>query len=971
MQKIFTLILILIANFTLQAQKGRVEGTVTDSKTGETLPGATILIEGTNKASIADFDGKFSINNIAPGKITLVISYISYTTKKIPDVEVKEGDPLVVNVVLEPSSSQDLSEVEVVVTLNKENNTALVLEQKASSNVRDGISAEQIRKSPDRNTSDVLKRVSGVTIQDDKFVVIRGLNERYNASFINNSPLPSTEPDRKAFAFDLFPANMLDNLVIFKTATPDLPAEFAGGLVQVNTRSIPDKNFVSVQIGGGYNTITTFKDKTVYDGGKYDKLGFNDGSRALPDALPGIHEKSTWITNAQQGVMAKQFSNDWAFDQARFMPNSNLQFATGYNFKRKEKDFFGVLFSLSYYSTQSRYTMERKEYEELDVNGKNDGPAPLDLYYTNNVNQTKTATGALLNFSLKLNENNSITLKNLASGLADNKFITMNGSSEYQEVNRILDRTSVRYFSANQIISSQLNSEHFLPKAKIKINFNAGISTVQRSVPNMRFSSYSRFDHFNDFDPSEGPNLLDTVYKANISASPSTGPNYGGFRVYSDLNENLTGSKIDVLKAIKISEKLKIDVKAGAFAQNRTRIFTMRRFGLSQLSGDIDGTFYSFDNSLLLLPENEIFNNNNMGITSLGKGGFKLIEDSKPDDNYTAASRLLAGYGMAELKGSDKWRLIGGLRYESFKQTLEVDYGKFDSVYVNTVVNDLLPSVNAIYNLNEKTAVRLAYYKTLNRPEFRELAAANWYDPETRLSNAGNPNLTRATIQNIDARYEVYPGRGQLITVSGFYKYFENPIERYMFPGNAIQIYYKNANWAKVQGMEFEYRVNLGALLKKDSVPVLNNLTIFSNLSLIKSVVNVEGLDDKVPTTRAMQGQAPYIINGGVSYVDNKNNFSLTAMVNRFGPRIFVVGNNVIPNRWEKPVTVIDFQVSKSFFKNKLELRLNVKDLLHQDYILYYKGTDRKSNKYNADTDYTNLLRNNGSTYSFTLGYKF
>jgi TonB-dependent receptor len=963
MQKQLAILTFLFLGVISQAQTGRISGTILDSKTGETLPGATVLVEGTAKGASADFDGKYVINNVPAGKVTLVVSYISYTTKKISMVSVTANENTDVNIQLETSSSQDLTEIEVVVTLNKENNTALVLQQKNNTSMSDGVSAETIRRTPDRNSSDVLKRVSGVTMQDDKFVVVRGLNERYNASYLNGSPLPSTEPDRKAFAFDLFPANMLDNIVVNKTATPDMPAEFAGGIVQVNTKSIPEKNFVSLSAGLGYNTITTGKTKTIYEGGKLDKLGFDDGSRDIPSGVPALEDKLTWSSTNDQARVAKSFENDWAYSQSKFAPNSSFQLAAGHNFKRKEKDFLGVIFSLGYYSNQNLYEMKRTEYEELSISGENLVLKPKEQEYLNKVNQTLTSTGSLLNLTCKLNENNTISLKNLLSGSADNKFITSTGTNNYNEQNVITDRINTRYFSANQILSSQLNSEHFIPKAKIKINFNAGYSAIKRTVPNLRFTAYGKYETFND--PSS-PYLKDTVYRAYVSNSSSTGPDYAGFRVYSELNENIVSSKVDVSRLVKINPNFKIDFKVGGLYQKRQRQYDLRRFGLAQYSQG--GVF--FNDSLLYVNEDQIFAPENMGITPFG-GGFKALEDTKVDDNYYAQSVLTAAYGMGELKFSEKLRIIAGARYENYTQKLTVDYLKFDSVYVNNTVADILPSINIIYNLTEKTAVRFAYYKTLNRPEFRELAGANWYDPETRLSNAGNPNLVRSDIQNVDVRFEVYPGRGQLFTVTGFYKYFNNPIERYMLAGNAIQVYYKNANFATVYGSELEYRINLGAILKKDSIKWLNNLVLFSNLSLIKSEVNVKGIDENVPDTRPMQGQAPYIINAGISYIDNENDFSVTAMFNKVGHRLYIVGSNIIPNRWENPRTVIDLQFTKSFLKNRLELRLNVRDILHQNLIYYYKGTNRSSNAYEKDVDYINFDRTFGSTYSFVVGYKF
>ena len=825
MQKYLAIFIFCFTTNSFMSQTGRISGTINDSKTGETLPGATILIEGTARGASADFDGKFSINNVPAGKVTLVVSYISYTSKKISQVNVIANDVTNVNVLLEPSTSADLQEVEVVVTLNKENNTALVLQQKNNASVSDGISAETIRRTPDRNTSDVLKRISGVTIQDDKFVIIRGLNERYNASYLNGSPLPSTEPDKKAFAFDLFPSNMLDNIVINKTATPDMPSEFAGGIVQINTKSIPEKNFVSFSAGAGYNTVTTGKTKIIYDGGKYDKFGFDDGSRNLPSQVPALDDKATWIGNKDQARVATYFKNDWGYSQSKFAPNSSAQFATGYNFKLKEKDFLGVIFSLGYNSTQSLYTMQRTEYNGIHVYDTDPNAVTRQNETFNKVYQTQTSTGALLNLACKINDNNTISLKNMATGYADNKFISADGIN-YNDAPDIRNRITSRFFTANRIISSQLNGDHLLARSKIKIGWNGGISIVQRTVPDLRLMSYSK----SAFHDPSSPDPKDTVYKADIANGQNAGPNYAGYRVYSKLNEKIQNAKIDVSRPFKLTESYKLDIKVGALYQDRVRDYSIRQFGLNQYSAP--GVPSSGD-SLLHLPENEIFSAQNMSVTPLGTGGFKATEITHADDNYQAKSKLLATYGMAEVKFKDKLRLIGGVRYESYFQQVNVQYGKIDSVIVKSTVNDLLPSVNLIYNINEKLGLRLAYYKTLNRAEFRELAVTNWFDPETRLSVAGNAALTRCYIQNYDARFEVYPGRGQLFTVTGFYKYFNSPIERYMNPGNENQIYYRNANFATVYGGELEYRVNLGAILKKDSIKFLNNLKF-----ILKSFVN-------------------------------------------------------------------------------------------------------------------------------------
>ena len=955
MQKSLLLLFVLCV-ITCFPQTGTISGIITDAKTGETLPGATVRIEGTTQGAATDFDGKFEIVHVPAGKINLLVTYISYTSKQLTGLTVRTGENLTMKISMEPSSSQDLHEVVVAVTVMKDNNVGLVLQQKNSASVSDGISAETIKKTPDRNTADVLKRISGVTVQEDKYVIVRGLNERYNINYLNGAPLPGSEPDKKAFAFDIFPSALLDNLVVNKTACPDLPSEFAGGIIQVSTKSIPEKNFVSFSAGGGYNTISTGKTRNIYPGGKYDALGFDDHSRDLPAEIPGTNNKNSWITNQEQARMARHFKNDWSYRQGKTIPNTNYQLSGGFIFKRKEKDFLGVLLGLGYNMVQNSYNLERNEYESMFINGGDAIPQKEQTYHQQ-IDQSIAMSTALLNVGLKINQNNSFSVKNMLSGITDNKFIHSTGTANVNEENITITRNNSRYFSANKIISSQLTGDHYIEHAKIKMNWVTGFSLVDRSVPDLRFSVYSRLQGIRSGDGSE-PDPADTLYKAQIANS--TGPDYAGYRVYSTLHEKIFSQKADLSRSFKVSEKNEAIIKFGGSYQQRERQFNIRQFGMQPYS------MGSFNYNLLLLPEDSIFNASHMGAS-----GFKLYEATRNDDNYHATSNLTALYGMTELKAGEKLRVVGGLRYEKYRQNVTISWPQYDSVYVNNSISDFLPSVNLIYNFTPEIAIRLSWYKTLNRAEFRELAATNWYDPETRLSVAGNPGLKRCFIRNYDIRLEYYPGRGQLVTVSGFYKYFNAPIERYMWKGSENQIYYQNANYANVYGTEFEYRINAGALLKKDSIPFLNNLSLFSNLSFIRSVVNVEGINENVSKTRTMQGQAPYIVNTGITYADKKNGYSVTGMLNRVGERIYLVGNDQVPDRWEKARTIVDMQLTKSFMKNKLELKFNVKDLLHQSWIVYYKGNDRKSNAYNAKTDNINFIRNYGSVYSILISYNF
>lgn len=984
MNKLFiTSLFILIVLFT-RSQNGRIAGTIIDSKTGETLPGAMVVIEGTGKGSVADFDGKFSINNVPAGKVTLAVSYISYDNKKITDVNIIAGDVTNVTIQLTPSSSKELQEVEVVVTLNKENNTALVLQQKNNASVSDGISAETIKRSPDRSTSDVLKRVSGASIQDNKFAIVRGLNERYNAAYLNGAPLPSTESDRKAFSFDIFPSNMLDNLVITKTARPDMPGEFAGGIIEVNTKNIPDNNFVTVSASGGYNTITTGKIQLYNKGGKTDWIGLDDGTRAMPEALPSYTNFPVNIH--EQAKLAQTIPvSDWAIYSKKFSPNAGFQLASGYNIKLKEKDFIGILGSITYNNTNSFFTTDRISYQSGAPNDPSN-PLLLDKNFNDKTYQSQKLIGGLLNLSIKLNENNLISSKNLYSINTDDRTIQRDGSTTPNEANPNIVRSTAFWYTQNNIATSQLIGDHYLPKTKIKIAWNLNTSRITRTIPNLRRHYYTKLTYLENkqSDPSEPPiyDPTDTTYKAELSLANSTSNEYSGIMLWAKLNEVIYSGKADVSKLIKVNEDLTIDPKIGALYQIRDRNFDYRQFVYSTYGGSGGTTI--FNSSLTTLPADQIFVAQNMGIMTPSStsnpyniGGFKLVETTQPQSPYTAGSTLLAGYGMLDIKYTKFLRFVGGARFESYNQRLTYNDNLFiingKVISQDTTINDLLPSANLIYSPTDKINIRGSYSKTLNRPEFRELAPFIFYDFNTQFSLNGNPKLKRSLIDNYDLRFEWFPGAGQLVSVSGFYKNFKDPIELFQSQ-NASQIEYKNVPSAFVKGLEFEYRLNIGNFYKNDSNivgKILNNLTLFSNLALIKSEVDVSGLQGAT-YKRPLQGQSPYLFNAGLSYVDNKNNFSLSLMGNRIGPRIYVVGNNLFQEVWEYSRTVIDVQATKSFLKNRLELRFNIKDLLAKGQpLIFFQNYDNKPFNYKSG-NYTPFWTTRlGTTYSFQISYKF
>jgi outer membrane receptor protein involved in Fe transport len=939
--KLFLAFLLLLISTTFFGQNGSISGSVVDEANGNAMPGANVLIRSIKLSTTTDSDGKYVFRNIKGGSYEVEFSFFGYQSKQISEVIVKNNEITYLNTNL-VEVKNELKEVVITRTKAKtESIKSLLIAQKNSITVSDGISAETMKRTPDKTTSDVLKRVSGVSIQDNKFVVIRGLNDRYNFASLNGAPLPSSESDRKAFSFDIFPSNMLDNLVITKTASPDMPGEFAGGVISINTKAVPDKNFQSLSYGSGYNTITTFKDQKDYKGSSTDWLGFDNGARALPATIPskeafGI---SPDLAVQQAGLngkpgaaeIAKTFDTDLSLQDKKFSPNSNFQYAIGHHFDFGEK-VFGIVFSLSHSLTNNFNEIARNEWN----NGSVGVASVLQKAFNDKSYNQQVLTGSLANFSFKLNQNHSFSFKNILSINSNDLVVDRSGKDDVDDV-RIL-ASSIRWFTSNMIYSGQLNGEHYFPQQKIKANWGAFYSDIQRSIPNLRRNLYLIGD------PSSSDPVKSTP-RAVISGNGG-GADFGGGIFYSESSESLAGGKFDLSHKFEIGEDFLNEIKFGSTIQNRNRDFFARQLNYNQSNSN-------YDNSFELLPDALIFSRENMGLQSSGKNGFTLIDNSAPTDEYGASSDIFASYFMVDNRYK-KFRLIWGVRAESFNQKLfslivKTDEYPKGEVNINTTKRDFLPSANLIYAVNSKQNLRLSYSRTLNRPEFRELAPFLFYDFKERFNGQGNPNLKRSSILNFDLRYEIFPSKGQLFTVSYFNKKFDSPIEVIQQDLGTPTITYINANKAKVSGVELEFRVLLSSIIKNDYTTLLDDFTLFSNIAVIKSEADVTGIKGTNPEEplRPLQGQSPYVLNSGLQYMNKDSGLILSANINRSGNRIYIVGSKEKDAIWEKGRTFIDMQVAKSFLKNKLELKLNIQNVLAQD-LIFYQNNYRNTVEYGS-----------------------
>jgi TonB-dependent receptor len=931
-------IFITLHVFSAAAQSvGKIAGKVTDKKTGEALIGLTVKVQGSTKGTSTDVEGRYSIPGLTAGKHTLVFSYIGYSSKSVSDIIVKASQVTNTDIVMEETEGNSLNEVVITATAKQESVGALYALQRVNVRVSDGISAEQIRRSPDRNTSDVLKRVSGASIQENKFLLIRGLSDRYNTTLLNNAPLPSTEPDRKAFSFDIIPSNLVDQIVVNKTAAADLPGDFAGGVIQIKTRDFPEQELISLNYSASYNTQSTFKDFKGGKRGGLDFLGFDDGLRDMPSSFPSA---KNFVNSSldERVAYTKTFKNSWGVqDFGSALPTQSLQFTYGNSYKQENNNKFGFIASLSYRNGNNITDQTRADIEQIGDESFNF----RDDVYRNSVN-----VGGLANFAYAFG-NSKIAFKNIYNRVFEDGYTNRTGVS-LEEPN-FENQNSQFQLLQKSLLSSILEGEHSFEN-KSKIDWNASFSASSQDQPDLRRIYYSR--RAGSSEP----------FEASVPTGSASTKNAGRF--YSDLKDNLYAGSVNYTYPFKFKD-LDQSIKIGALSQYRKRDFSARELGYVR-SPNAESEGY------LTLPQGEIFSSE-----YISRNAFVLGEISDPRNTYDADVLLNSGYAMLTNEIASNWKLNWGLRVESYQEKLNSTTLAGTPVHVDNNYVDLLPSANLIYSLNDQTNVRASYSSTVARAEFRELAPFSFYEFESGNVIIGNSDLKRTRVNNFDLRFEHFSPGGQIFSLTGFYKQFKNPIEQVFNQGSvgaSKSASFQNATEATLFGAEMEVRQRLSFINETD---FLKNTSVYANLAIMKSDVKLDrNLFANINDSRALQGQSPYLINGGIQYNDNTWGFNI--LYNRIGRRINIVGfgryegdgfQYEYPDIYENPRDVIDVQVSRKLFNSRADLKINFGDLLNQKAVLYQDTNNDK--KFSEGIDQSIRTIKYGSNISLSLGYNF
>jgi TonB-dependent receptor len=919
----------------VQAQT-RLSGKVLNAK-NEPVPGATVKIRGEAGGTATDIEGRYLISLAVGKKHELEFSAIGYATKLVNDIEVGPGLDNELNIVLEVAA-KDIEGVVVRSTSRRQESTAALINfQKNNIAMSSGLASDFIRRTPDKNTGEVLKRVSGASIQDNKFVIIRGLSDRYNAAVINNAQLPSTEPDKKAFSFDVIPSALIDNIIINKTATPELTGEFAGGLVQINTKDVPTKNFLTLGISFGFNTQSVFKDFISNKRNNTDWLGFDNGKRSLPSGFPKTPQAYRALGGSNEGVqqqleLTKLFTNEgYAEQSTTALPTQTYSLTWGNAARAKNGGVFGTVVSLQYRNSMLKYDVTRQLHEA-------DGDVLVQL--NDDQNRYSVNVGALANFTY-VKGRHKISFKNIFNQLFEDNYYARSGVSNdrLQDLNF---RSSV--LNQRSLYSGQLEGEHQITNSGIRLRWNGNFAYNSKSQPDLRTSAYFRsigsgqdFEHNDDDTRRFFSNLKDFSYGAN-----------GSLSIPFTLGKDKQTFKVGGSTLIRIRDF-------------KSRIFRYEPANSSQ-----------FDASKNALPFDVIFAPEN--ITT---NGFKLLDFTNNQDKYFGASATNGVYGMFDNKFGASVRLVWGVRVENFQQFLTTKDVSAKRVLVETEKWDVLPSLNLTLSPSTKHSIRASASRTIARPEFREIAPFSFFDYEVNYAVNGNPDLKRSSILNGDLRYEWYPKGGEAVTIGAFYKKFDDPIELRLNPSSVLDrrnYEYTNAGKAYTVGAEFEVRKGLDFISQQ-----LNAFSVFANLTYIYSKVSLSstsGSNASTSSSRPLQGQSPYLVNLGLQYNSRNAVWSGSALYNRIGQRLALVGINDLgfPDVYERPRDQVDLQIAKKIMNKRGEIKLTWADLLNPAYYFYEnvdskkafgEGTDRLFSSYKAGSTITL-----GFTYDFNLGNK-
>lgn len=956
--KVATIILGLVllavpALFADTQPSGTIAGTLVDTQTGNPLPGVTVRVQGTMLGAVSDVDGKFTIKRVPLGTYTVVVSAIGYNPVTITDVIVAEDKTNRLDVTLSEQTVELENRITVTAKQMKRSEASLLKDRQKSVSVSDAISAEQITKSGAGDAADAMTKVTGASVVGGKFVYVRGLGDRYTNTNINGSPLPSPDPDNQSVPLDMVPSGLLDNIVVQKTFTPDKPGNFTGGSVDLVTRDFPEYRQLTFSSSLGYNSsITGSSAMLTSPSGSKDWLGYDDGKRALPDEIQdyppidvpsgrsfinGLPTPDTLALIDYMDKSAKSFDPQMQpiRREAPFDQKYSLSYGDQYQLFDRP---LGVIATLSYSRSYKGYNdgvnrrLRLPSYEGTSLTE--------DWNMTEQKGSEEVLWGGLANLNFTPHPNHKLGVKYTYNQSGINEAELMYGQAREitNQDTSIVFRTRLMEYTERNLRALQFNGDHVLPFLHgSRVDWNTSFSRTTQQNPDRRQFADEQVPNLVE-DPQSGDLYVDGYLYA-INRSRYTVPT----RFWRDLSEDNDSYGLNFTLPYTRASR----VKLGASYLKKYRESFEEQYQYSRVTpyqtynGDIDAFFAEMGVDTVR-------------ITNATTGRSQWIFDNymyqlaTPGNNYRGTQKVFAYYAMIEHQLLRNLRLVGGARVEQTDMSTETGYNPLlailDGSEKTTAVideTDVLPSVNLIYALTSDINIRATYGKTLARPSLLEMTPVIYESVTGGRQMYGNPDLERTLIDNYDLRWEWFMRPGEILAVSGYYKYFQNPIEQIIFDVNG-NIKYSNVPDAKVWGLELEFRRRLDHVS-----PSLRFISLGGNLTLVRSEIalteselqDVRLVDPNAKDTRPMQGQSPYIVNLDLGYDNPESGTTITMYYNVFGERLSFNSEDFTPDIYEQPRNQFDLICGQRLFANAT-LKFSVKNVFDEtvEYTQEFKG---------------------------------
>lgn len=944
------------------AQNGTIRGTILDAITAEPLIGVKVLIEGTTSGDITDLEGAFDISAPA-GTCSIKISFLSYETITITEVQVKSGEITHIGNIPMKEATTTLGEVTVSVTKITDSDNSITKMRQNSTNTIDAIGQETWKRNGDGDAVGAIQRVPGISVAGGRYVYVRGLGDRYNKTLLNGMDIPGLDPDRNTLQMDIFPTSVISNMVIYKSLSADLPADFAGGIIDIGLKAFPEKSQGSVVFSFGYNPNYHFNSNYVtYQGSKTDFLGFDDGSRDIP-AVTNIPFFSQAVGNpdGEDGLRYREILGSFNPTLAAMRQTSFMDYSVGTNYGNQiklKKFTLGYNFVITYKNSTEYF--EDAEYGRYGLSG-NSAIAEMEIrerqvgdFGVNNVLLTGMAGFAIKTEKFRFRFN-ALHLQNGESKAGVFDYYNADQGAVFQGFQHNLE------YSQRSLTNLFIEGIHSFENTDWGLTWKIAPTLSTIYDPDIRFTRYED---------------RDSVYTISTES---------GFpeRIWRELNEKNLNGQVHISKKFTVFDE-ESEIKFGGAYTYKQRDFVVRTFALNVRNMDLTG-----DPNELFAPENLWPYNGDPTTGTTFEANFVPVNPNR----FSATVSNIAAYASTEIKFSKRFRTVAGVRVENYTQR----YTGQDQLGTNVLDNDkvldnlgIFPSLNLVYAVTEKQNLRFSYGKTIARPSFKELSYAEIYDPITGRTFIGglfrdaddasgtvywDGNLVSTDIHNFDLRWEFYNKPGQSISAGVFYKKFFNPIEIVQFSAQAGSFQPRNVGDGEVLGGEIEIKQSLGFLSEK-----LNALTLSANVTYTLSRIKLseteyqsrinnarEGQD--VGLYRDMAGQSPYLINAGLYYQGQAdsgfwNGFELGILYNVQGKTLEYVGIVDRPDIYTNPFHSLNLNIMKTFgSEGQYQLGFKAENLLND-------SKESVFSSYNA-TDMRFSRLNPGRTFILRFSYSF